>query len=125
MRLVNQKSGSSGYIYGPEVCDMAESLEPSARGELEITDINRIYMERGQLKVRSMSENTFWADTGTFDSLLDTSSEIRRMQREENTLIGSPELVALEKGYITREQLKKWISSFKINPYFEFLRNLC
>ncbi len=109
------------YIYGPEVCDIAETLEPSARGELEITDINRIYMEKGNLKVRVMPEDTYWADTGTFDSLLDTSSDIRRMQREGNTLIGSPELVALRKEYITGEQLREWISRFKSNPYFDYL----
>ncbi len=110
------------YVYGPEVCDMAESLEPSARGELEITDINRIYMERGNLKVRVMPKDTYWADTGTFDSLLDTSTDIRRMQKGYNTLIGSPELTALKKGYITGEQLGEWISRFKSNPYFDYLR---
>ncbi len=109
------------YFYGPEVCSMAETLVPSARGELEITDINRLFMDMGKLRVIIMSEETFWMDTGTFDSLLEASVSIRRMQREGNPLIGSPELVALRKGYITKAQFKEWISRFKSNPYFDYL----
>ncbi|MCQ2079433.1 MAG: NTP transferase domain-containing protein [archaeon] len=112
------------YFYDGHACEYAKQLEPSARGELEITDLNRIYLEKGQLKAQVMSEFTVWADTGTFDSMLSTSNYISERQADGRTLVGSPEKVAFEKGFISGEQLLAWISQFKSNSYFECLRNL-
>ena len=88
------------YFYDEEVLSIAKSLKPSARGELEITDINRIYLERNNLKVSVLSRGTAWLDTGTFEGLHDASSYIKIVQERQNASIGNPIDVAVAQGWI-------------------------
>ena len=88
------------YFYDEEVLSIAKSLKPSARGELEITDVNRIYLERNDLKVSVLSRGTAWLDTGTFEGLHDASSYIKIVQERQNASIGNPFDVAVAQGWI-------------------------
>ena len=88
------------YFYDEEVVSIAKSLKPSARGELEITDVNKIYFERGQLQVSVLSRGTAWLDTGTFEGLHDASSYIKIVQERQNASIGNPYDVAKTQGWI-------------------------
>lgn len=88
------------YFYDEEVLSIAKSLKPSARGELEITDVNRIYLERNTLKVSVLSRGTAWLDTGTFEGLHDASSYIKIVQERQNASIGNPFDVAVAQGWI-------------------------
>ena len=88
------------YFYDEEVLSIAKSLKPSARGELEITDVNRIYLERNNLKVSVLSRGTAWLDTGTFEGLHDASSYIKIVQERQNASIGNPFDVAVAQGWI-------------------------
>jgi glucose-1-phosphate thymidylyltransferase len=88
------------YFYDDEVVSIAKSLKPSARGELEITDVNRVYLERGQLHVSILSRGTAWLDTGTFEGLHDASSYIKIVQERQNASIGNPYDVAKTQGWI-------------------------
>jgi glucose-1-phosphate thymidylyltransferase len=88
------------YFYNEEVVSIAKSLKPSARGELEITDVNKIYLERGQLQVSVLSRGTAWLDTGTFEGLHDASSYIKIVQERQNASIGNPYDVAKTQGWI-------------------------
>ena len=88
------------YFYDEDVINIAKSLKPSARGELEITDVNRVYLERGQLNVSVLSRGTAWLDTGTFEGLHDASSYIKIVQERQNASIGDPFDVAKNQGWI-------------------------
>jgi glucose-1-phosphate thymidylyltransferase len=88
------------YFYDEEVVSIAKSLKPSARGELEITDVNRVYLERNQLSVSILSRGTAWLDTGTFEGLHDASSYIKIVQERQNASIGNPYDVAKTQGWI-------------------------
>jgi len=88
------------YFYDEEVLSIAKSLEPSARGELEVTDVNRIYLERNNLKVSVLSRGTAWLDTGSFEGLHDASSYIKIVQERQNASIGNPFDVAVAQGWI-------------------------
>ena len=88
------------YFYDEEVVSIAKSLKPSARGELEITDVNRVYLERGQLNVSILSRGTAWLDTGTFEGLHDASAYIKIVQERQNASIGNPYDVAKTQGWI-------------------------
>ncbi|MDA9750717.1 sugar phosphate nucleotidyltransferase [Gammaproteobacteria bacterium] len=109
------------YSYGPEVVNIAKNLSPSKRGELEITDINNIYLKNNNLKVNFLPNNNIWLDTGTFQSLLDANNFVASIQHRLNTLIGSPEMVALRKGWITLDDIKKE-TSIDNNYYRSLLR---
>lgn len=112
------------YFYDKYACEYAKTLKPSARGELEITDLNKIYLSKGQLNAQLLGKNSMWADTGTFDSLLEASNYIHKIEKTGRALVGSPEEVALNMGYITKRQLSEWISQFKINLYYGYLNSL-
>ena len=88
------------YFYDEDVVSIAKSLKPSARGELEITDVNRVYLERDQLNVSILSRGTAWLDTGTFEGLHDASSYIKIVQERQNASIGNPYDVAKTQGWI-------------------------
>jgi len=88
------------YFYDEEVVSIAKSLKPSARGELEITDVNKVYLERNQLSVSVLSRGTAWLDTGTFEGLHDASSYIKIVQERQNASIGNPYDVARTQGWI-------------------------
>lgn len=94
------------YFYDNQVVDMARALSPSPRGELEITDINRLYMERGQLSVAKLGRGFAWLDTGTHDSLVEATEFIRAIEKRQGQKIGCPEEVAFAHGWISAEQVK-------------------
>jgi glucose-1-phosphate thymidylyltransferase len=85
--------------------DIAADLKPSPRGELEITDVNRVYLERGQLRVERMGRGTAWLDSGTPDSLIDAAAYVRALENRQGERICCPEVIAYENGFITADQL--------------------
>ena len=110
------------YFYDGTVCDRADTLEPSARGELEITDLNRLYLEDGDLSIRIIPEDAEWVDAGTFESLLESSEYVRDTERQLGRKILCPEIVALEKGWIGAEEMAAYLESQKDNGYFGGIR---
>jgi glucose-1-phosphate thymidylyltransferase len=110
------------YFYNNEVVDMAKELKPSARGELEITDLNLKYLRKGNLKVEFLGRGYAWLDTGTPDSLLDASNYIATMERRQGLKIGCIEEVAYRMGYIEQDQLKKIIHQSPENDYQKYLK---
>ena len=109
------------YVYDKDACKYAKTLKPSARGELEITDLNRIYLKTGKLSAQLLDEDIFWADTGTSDSLLLASNAIHVVEASKHKILGSPEEVALERGFITKTKLSKWLENTPSNAYYEYL----
>ena len=105
------------YFYDNRVVEFARSLKPSARGELEITDLNRLYLERDELDVQLMGRGFAWLDTGTFDSLLDAADFIRMIEKRQGIKISAPEEIAYRKGWITREDLLKSAAKYGKSPY--------
>jgi glucose-1-phosphate thymidylyltransferase len=112
------------YFYDPEVVEIARNLKPSARGELEITDVNRVYLERGDLRVLELGRGTAWLDTGTHESLLDASEFVAAIQRRQGLVISSPEEIAFRKGWINAEQLRRQAEPMAKNPYGSYLLGL-
>lgn len=112
------------YFYDQEVVDIAKNLQPSARGEYEITDVNREYLRRGKLKVAVLDRGTAWLDTGTFDSLSDASEFVRVIEKRQGTKIGCIEEVAFRKGFISREQLLEQAEKLKKSGYGAYLLKL-
>ncbi|MCC2594307.1 glucose-1-phosphate thymidylyltransferase RfbA [Tessaracoccus sp. OS52] len=112
------------YFYDNDVVDIARNLKPSARGELEITDVNRTYMERGQLNVSILPRGTAWLDTGTFDSLGDATNFVRTIQARQGLLVGCPEEAAWRRGFVTDDQLLMLADRYAKSGYGEYLRNL-
>jgi glucose-1-phosphate thymidylyltransferase len=112
------------YFYDQQVCDMAAGIRPSARGELEITDINRHYLEQAQLKVEIMGRGYAWLDTGTHDSLLEAASFIATLQKRQGLRVACPEEIAFHQQWITAEALHKLAEPLKKNGYGQYLLNL-
>lgn len=106
------------YFYGKGVSEIAETLKPSARGELEITDLNNEYLKRGELSVLLFDDNDKWFDAGTFDSLLESSMFVADEERRIGKKILCPELIALRKGFVTKEKLIEWVEKNKDNEYY-------
>jgi glucose-1-phosphate thymidylyltransferase len=109
------------YFYEPDVVDVAKSLAASERGELEITDVNRVYMERGELDVVNLGRGTAWFDTGAHDAMLTASTFVQLMQQQQGTLIGCPEEVAWRMGWITDEALRKLSRAYSASGYGTYL----
>ena len=109
------------YFYDNEVVSIAKNLKPSARGELEITDVNLTYLKKENLKVELLGRGYAWLDTGTPDSLLDASNYIATMERRQGLKIGCIEEVAFRMGYIDKQQLKEIINNLPINSYRKYL----
>ncbi|MEM9544464.1 MAG: glucose-1-phosphate thymidylyltransferase RfbA [Bacteroidota bacterium] len=112
------------YFYDEKVCDIAAKLEPSARGEYEITDLNRKYLEMDQLSVGVMQRGTAWLDTGTFDSLADASEFVRVIEKRQDHKIGCIEEVAYRMGYIDEKQLRAIAKPLEKSGYGQYLKTL-
>jgi glucose-1-phosphate thymidylyltransferase len=109
------------YFYDNKVVDIAKNLKPSARGELEITDVNLTYLKKGNLKVGLLGRGYAWLDTGTPDSLLDASNYIATMERRQGLKIGCIEEVAFRMGYIAKNQFEEVIERLPVNDYRKYL----
>ncbi|HJV83646.1 glucose-1-phosphate thymidylyltransferase RfbA [Noviherbaspirillum sp.] len=109
------------YFYDQQVCDIAADIRPSARGELEITDVNRAYLERGKLNVEVMGRGMAWLDTGTHESLMDAGQFIATIERRQGLKVACPEEIAYRKRYISAEQLEKLAQSLQKNEYGQYL----
>ncbi len=112
------------YFYDNEVIDIAKNLKPSPRGEYEITDVNRIYLEKGKLNVCIMDRGTAWLDTGTFDSLMQASQFVQVIELRQGIKIACIEEIAYRKGFINKEQLIKIAEPLMKSGYGEYLMNL-
>jgi glucose-1-phosphate thymidylyltransferase len=109
------------YFYDNQVCDIAADIKPSARGELEITDVNKAYLEAKQLKVELMGRGMAWLDTGTHESLLDASQFIATIERRQGLKVACPEEIAYRKGYIDAGQLARLAEPLRKNGYGQYL----
>ncbi len=109
------------YFYGPDVVDRARALEPSARGELEITDLNKTYLAEGRLKVEVLPRGAAWLDTGTFDDLNDASDFVRTVESRQGLKIGCPEEVAWRLGFIDDDQLRTIAGELEKSGYGDYL----
>lgn len=112
------------YFYDDQVVEIAGSLEPSPRGELEITDVNLAYLRRGQLTVKLLGRGTAWLDTGTHESLLQASGYIHAVQERQGLMVACPEEIAYRQGWIDREQLEKLGHELAKSSYGEYLLRL-
>jgi glucose-1-phosphate thymidylyltransferase len=112
------------YFYDHTVVERARQVVPSARGELEITDLNRLYLEEGQLRVELMGRGMAWLDTGTCDSLHEASSYIRTLEQRQGLKVGCPEEVAWRLGWISAEQLERLAQPLKKSGYGDYLLRL-
>ena len=112
------------YFYDGQVCDVASSLKPSARGELEITDINSWYLDRGELNVEVMGRGYTWLDTGTHDSLLEASTFISTLQKRQGLMVASPGEIAFKQGWISSEQVLALAGPLSKSDYGQYLKAL-
>lgn len=112
------------YFYDKDIADIAASIKPSDRGELEITDVNRVYLNRGTLKVERMGRGMAWLDTGTHESLLEAGQFIATIEHRQGLKVACPEEIAYRKGYITATQLEQLAQPLKKNGYGQYLLRL-
>ncbi|HEQ7985371.1 TPA: glucose-1-phosphate thymidylyltransferase RfbA [Streptococcus pyogenes] len=112
------------YFYDNDVVEIAKNIKPSARGELEITDVNKAYLERGDLSVELMGRGFAWLDTGTHESLLEAAQYIETVQRLQNAQVANLEEIAYRMGYISKEDVHKLAQSLKKNEYGQYLLRL-
>ena len=112
------------YFYDNQVVDIAGSIEPSDRGELEITDVNRVYLQQSQLSVEKISRGFTWLDTGSHDSLLDASNFIETIQKRQGLMVCCPEEIAFSKGWILAEDVARLAQTLKKNKYGQYLNRL-
>ena len=112
------------YFYDQQVCDIAKSIKPSARGELEITTVNEAYLKMNQLTVEIMGRGYAWLDTGTHDSLLDAAGFIATLQKRQGLMVACPEEIAYRHGWITAEDVLKLATPLKKNAYGQYLEKI-
>ncbi len=112
------------YFYNNDVVEIAKNIQPSPRGEYEITDVNRVYMENKQLKVVTLNRGFAWLDTGTFDSLHDASEYVRVIEKRQGLKVGCPEEIAWRMGFINKEQLDALAAQLQKSGYGEYLKKI-
>jgi glucose-1-phosphate thymidylyltransferase len=112
------------YFYDQQVCDIAKSIKPSARGELEITAVNEAYLKMNQLIVEIMGRGYAWLDTGTHDSLLEAAGFIATLQKRQGLMVACPEEIAYRQGWITAEHVLKLAAPLKKNAYGQYLEKM-
>ena len=112
------------YFYDQQICDIAANIKPSARGELEITDVNNVYLKQNQLKVQLMGRGMAWLDTGTHESLLEAGQFIATIEKRQGLKVACPEEIAFHKGYIDAKQLEQLAQPLKKNEYGQYLLRL-
>ncbi len=112
------------YFYDNQVCDIAASIKPSPRGELEITDINRIYLDKNELSVEIMGRGFAWLDTGTHDSLLDAAGFIATLQKRQGLMVACPEEIAYRQGWISADMVQKVAFQLSKNGYGQYLSKI-
>ena len=112
------------YFYDNDVVEIAKNLQPSARGEYEITDVNREYLRRGKLKVGILGRGTAWLDTGTFESLMQAGEFVRVLEQRQGLKVGSIEEAAYRQGFIDAAQLRKIAEPLRKSGYGDYLMNL-
>lgn len=112
------------YFYDADVIEIAKGLQPSARGELEITDVNQEYLRRNRLRVIPLEPSTLWLDAGSADSLLEAAQKIAYLQKNTGKLIGCPEEAARNRGFLTEKQLAETAESMAMTAYGQYLRRL-
>jgi len=112
------------YFYDNQVCDVAASIQPSARGEYEITDVNRFYLEKNELNVEIMGRGFAWLDTGTHDSLLDAAGFIATLQKRQGLMVACPEEIAYRQAWISAEAVQKVASLLSKNTYGQYLNKI-
>ena len=112
------------YFYDNSVVEIAKSIQPSARGEYEITDVNKAYLEKGQLKVGILSRGTAWLDTGTFNSLMQAGQFVQVLEERQGLKVGCIEEIAWRQGFISSQQLKDLAEPLKKSGYGEYLLGL-
>jgi glucose-1-phosphate thymidylyltransferase len=112
------------YFYDQQVCDIAASIKPSPRGELEITDVNKRYLELGQLNVEIMGRGYAWLDTGTHDSLLEAAGFIATLQKRQGLMVACPEEIAFAQKWIDAAAVQKLATPLAKNGYGQYLLNL-
>ncbi|EOT41445.1 glucose-1-phosphate thymidylyltransferase RfbA [Enterococcus dispar] len=112
------------YFYDNDVIEIAKNIQPSPRGELEITDVNQVYLERGKLSVEVMGRGYAWLDTGTHESLLEASTFIETIEKRQNLKVACLEEISYRMGYITKEELKELAQPLKKNQYGQYLLRL-
>ena len=109
------------YFYDNRVVEYAKNLKPSARGELEITDLNRVYLEQGDLDVQLMGRGYAWLDTGTFDSLIEAAEFVRMLQKRQGIVMSAPEEIAFHRGWIDRDTLRASAAKYGKSSYGQHL----
>ncbi len=112
------------YFYDEQVCDIAASIKPSARGELEITDVNRVYLNQNQLEVEIMGRGYAWLDTGTHDSLLDAAGFIATLQKRQGLMVACPEEIAYRNNWISAADVERIAAQLSKNSYGQYLRKI-
>jgi glucose-1-phosphate thymidylyltransferase len=112
------------YFYDNKVVEIAKTIKPSHRGELEITDVNSVYLEQGELAVEQMGRGMAWLDTGTHDSLIEASTYIETIEKRQGLKVACPEEIAYRKGYINADQLQKLAQPLLKNGYGQYLQRL-
>jgi glucose-1-phosphate thymidylyltransferase len=112
------------YFYDEQVCDIASSIKPSARGELEITDVNRVYLNQNQLEVEIMGRGYAWLDTGTHDSLLDAAGFIATLQKRQGLMVACPEEIAYRNDWISAADVERIAAQLSKNSYGQYLRKI-